>query len=78
MMLVLLNRPSNVRGKKKEPLNVIKVWLHVMLALPNVMMELSLVRKEIRVQLNEVKVQSYVMLVLPNVTIELSNVREKN
>ena len=78
MILVLPNGPSNVKVEKKEPLNVIKIRLYVMLALSNVMMELSLVRKEIRVQLNEVKVQSYVMLVLPNVTREPSNVREKN
>ena len=57
---------------------MIKVRLHVMLALPNIIMELSLVRKEIRVQLNEVKVQLYVILVLFNVTMKSSNEREKN
>ena len=32
--------------KKKEPLNVTKVWPHVMLMLPNVTIELSNMRKQ--------------------------------
>ena len=44
-----------------------KTWSNKILILPNVTMELSNVRKKIRVQLNTVKVWSYVMLVLSNV-----------
>ena len=40
-------------------------------------MELSNVRKKIKVPLNVRKIRSNVMLVLPNVTIEPSNVRKK-
>ena len=51
-----------------------------MLVLLNVTVELSNVRKKIKVQSNkkeEEEVWSNVMLVLPNVTIEPSNVRKK-
>ena len=41
-------------------------------------MELSNVRKKIKVPPNVRKIRSYVMLILPNVTIKLSNVRKKN
>ena len=51
-----------------------KVWLEVMLVLPNVTIELSNVRKKNRVPPNATKVRSEVMLVLSNVIIELSNV----
>ena len=41
------------KKKKSEPLNEIKIWLHVMLVLPNVIMELLNVRKKkIKVPLN--------------------------
>ena len=49
VMLVLSNvtiKPSNVRKKIREPLNVIKVRSHEMLVMPNVTMELSSVRKK--------------------------------
>ena len=42
VMLVLLNttmKLTNVREKKKKPSNMIKVWLDVMLALTNMMIE---------------------------------------
>ena len=59
-------------------LNVTKVQSHLMLVLPNVTMELSNVRKKIRVQLNAVKVRSYVMLVLPNVNNRTVKHEKKN
>ena len=48
MILVLLNvimESLNLRKKKRELLNVTKVWLHVMLVLPNVTIELLNVTK---------------------------------
>ena len=39
-------KPSNVRKKIREPLNVTKKLSHVMLKLHNVMMEPSNVRKK--------------------------------
>ena len=50
----------------------------MILVLRNVAMELSNVRKKIKVPSNVRKIRSYVMLILPNVTIKLSNVRKKN
>ena len=71
--------PLNVRKIKiKEPSNVIKVKLHLRLALHNVRIELSNVRKKIREPPNLTKVLSNVMLVLSNVTMEPSNMRKKN
>ena len=49
----------------KETQNVTKVQSHVMLVLPNVTIELSNVKKKIKVPPNVRKVQSSVMLVLP-------------
>ena len=57
--------------------NVTNVQLYVILVLPNVMRELSNVRKKIMVLPNATKIRSEVMLVLPNITMELSNVRKK-
>ena len=57
-MLVLLNvtiKPSNVRKKIKEPPNVTKVLLHIILVLHNVRMLSSNVRKKIREPLNVTK-----------------------
>ena len=54
-----------------------KVWSNKMLILPNVTMEPSNVRKNIKEPLNVTKVQSHMMLILPNVTMKLSNVRKK-
>ena len=58
-MLVLPNviiEPLNVRKKKKEPSNVIKVKLHIMLVLHNVRIKPSNVRKKIRESPNVTKV----------------------
>ena len=58
--------------------NVI-LWLDVILVLPTVMIELSIVRKKKnRAPSNLTKVLSEAMLVLPNVILELSNLRIKN
>ena len=54
-----------------------KVWLEIMLVLPNVIMKLSNLRIKNRVTLNVTKIESDAMLVLLNVTIEPSNVRKK-
>ena len=54
-----------------------KVRLDVMLVPFNVTIELSNVRKKMRVLPNVTKVWSGVILVLPNMTIKLSNVRKK-
>ena len=59
------------------PQIVTKLQSDIMLILPNVMMELSNVRKKMRVPPNVTKVWLDVILVLPNVTMELSNVRKK-
>ena len=62
--------------KVKEPPNVRKELSHVMLALRNVKMIPSNVRKKIREPPNVKNVQSHVMLVLHNVKMVLSNVRK--
>ena len=54
-------------------LNVTKIWLYVILVLPNVTIKLSNVRKKIKVLLNVTKVWLKLMLVLFNVTIDKSN-----
>ena len=54
-----------------------KVQSHVILILPNVTMELSNVRKKIKIPSNVTKLWSDVMLVLLNVTMEPLNVRKK-
>ena len=54
----------------------VKVRLDMILVLPNVMMELSNVRK--KKTLNVTKVLSNVMLVLSNVIMEPIDVRKKN
>ena len=59
------------------PPNMTKVRLDVMLVPFNVTIELSNVRKKMRVLPNVTKVWSGVILVLPNMTIKLSNVRKK-
>ena len=56
---------------------MIKVQSYMMLALPNVTMEPSNVRKKKKEPSNVIKVQSHVNSVLPNVTMEPSNVRKK-
>ena len=53
------------------------VQSHVILALQNLKMVPSNVRKKKRVQPNVAKVLLYVMLVLLNMIMETSNVREK-
>ena len=50
----------------------------MILVLPNVTMELSNMRKKIRVPLNVTKVRSELMLVLHSVIMKLPNVRKKN
>ena len=50
----------------------------MILVLPNVTMELSNMRKKIRVPLNVIKVRSELMLVLHSVIMKLPNVRKKN
>ena len=78
-MLVLPNvimKLSNVRKKKREPLNLTKVQLNMMLVLHNLRVVLSNVRKKILVQLNVAKVRLNVKLVLSNVTMKPSNVRK--
>ena len=55
-----------------------KVQSYLILVSPNVTMELSNVRKKIRVQLNTVKVWSYVMLVLSNVNNGTVKYEKKN
>ena len=55
----------------------VKVRLDMILVLPNVMMELSNVRKK-KKPLNVTKVLSNVMLVLSNVIMEPIDVRKKN
>ena len=55
-----------------------KVQLYVILVLPNVMIELSNMRKKIRVLSNVTKVRLEVMLVLHNVRTEPLNVRQKS
>ena len=54
------------------------VQSHVILALQNLKMVPSNVRKKKRVQPNVAKVLLYVMLVLLNVIMEPSNARKKN
>ena len=55
----------------------VKVRSDIILVLPNVMMELSNMRKKKREPLNVTKVLSNVMLVLSNVIMEPLNVRKK-
>ena len=77
-MLVLSNltiKTVKCEKKIKEPSNVIKVQSYMMLALPNVTMEPSNVKK--REQSNVIKVRLHMMLVLPNVGMEPSNMRKK-
>ena len=66
-MLVLPNvtmEPSNVTKEIKEPPNVTKVQLHVMLILYNVRMVSSNVREKKKKELpNVTKVQSHFMLI---------------
>ena len=50
----------------------------MILVLPNVTMELSNMRKKIRVPLNVTKVRSELMFVLHSVIMKLPNVRKKN
>ena len=50
----------------------------MILVLPNVTMELSNMRKKIRVPLNVTKVRSELILVLHSVIMKLPNVRKKN
>ena len=57
--------------------NVTKIWLYVILVLPNVMIGQSNMRKKIRILPNVTKVRSYVILVLSNITMELSNMNKK-
>ena len=68
-------KPSNVRKKIKEPSNVIKELLHMILELYNVRMKLSNARK-IREPSNVTKELSHVMLKLHNVRIKPSNARK--
>ena len=51
----------------------LKLWSNVILVLPTVTIELSIVRKKNRVSWNVTKVRSKVILILPNVIMELSN-----
>ena len=77
VVLVLLNvtiESLNVR-KKKEPPNVTKEQLHMMLELHNMKMEPSNARK--KKPPNVTKVLSTVMLQLHNVKIEPSNVTKR-
>ena len=80
-MLVLPNvtiEPSFVRKIFFELPNMTTVQSHVILALQNLKMVPSNVRKKKKwVQPNVAKVLLYVMLVLLNMIIETSNVREK-
>ena len=63
--------------KKNELLNMTKVLSNVMLILPNMTIEPSNVRKNIRELSNIAKKQSHVMLELYNVMMEPSNMRKK-
>ena len=56
----------------------VKLWIDVIVVLPTVTIELSIVRKKNKVPPNVTKIRLKVMLVLPNVVIELSNLRIKN
>ena len=56
-----------------DPSNVTKILLYIILVLPNVTIELSNVKKKIKVLLNVTKVQLKLMLALFNVTIDKSN-----
>ena len=62
--------------KIKEPLNVTKVQLHMLLVLQNVKMESWNVWKKKKEPLNMTKVLLDVMLILSNETMEPSNVRK--
>ena len=55
----------------------VKLWLDVILVLPIVTIELSIVRKKNSVPPNVTKVWLEVMLVLLNVIMKLSNLRIK-
>ena len=55
----------------------VKLWLDVILVLPIVTVESSIVRKKNSVPPNVTKVRLEVMLVLLNVIMELSNLRIK-
>ena len=66
-----------MRKKIREPSNVTKVQLHVMLVLCNVRIVPLNVRKKIKEPSNVTKVQLYGMLVLRNVRMVPSNVRKK-
>ena len=54
-----------------------KLWSDVILVVPIVTIELSIVRKKNRVPPNVTKVRSEIMLILSNVIMELSNLRIK-
>ena len=81
-MLVLSNvtiKPSNVRKKIREPLNVIKVRSHEIMVLPNLTMELSSVRKMKKTKKepsNVTKEQLRVMLKLHNMRMKPINVKK--
>ena len=46
VLLIMIMERSNVRKNIREPSNVVKVWSHVMLILPNVTIKLLNVRKK--------------------------------
>ena len=71
------NRTVKYEKKKiREPLNVIKIQLYIMLVLSNLTIKTVKCEKKIKEPSNVIKVQSYMMLALPNMTMEPSNVKK--